>query len=51
MFKDPTKVILIGITKIKMFSDHMDRDELLEIASGKTDSHLSFKGYQIIPIE
>lgn len=51
MFKDPEQHLTVAITKAKMAEMTYDYDEILSVAQGENDEHISFRGYQVIQVE
>lgn len=48
MFKDPEKHLTVAITKAKMAEMTYDYDDILPVALGENDEHVSFRGFQVI---
>ena len=51
MFKDPEQHLTVAITKAKMAEMTYEYDEILSVALGENDEHISFRGYQVIQVE
>lgn len=48
MFKDPEKHLTVAITKAKMAEMTYDYEDILPVARGENDEHISFRGFEVI---
>lgn len=51
MFQDPEKHLTVAITKAKMVEMTYDYEDILPVALGENDEHISFRGYEVIQVE
>lgn len=51
MFKDPEKHLTVAITKAKMAEMTYDYEDILGVALGENEEHISFRGFQVIQVE
>ena len=51
MFKEPEKHLTVAITKAKMAEMTFDYDDILDVAKGENNEHVSFRGFEVIQVE
>ena len=47
MFEKPENHVVIAVTKAHLFPDLFDAEEVMDMAEGKNNEMVSFRGYKI----